>query len=241
MLQFLTLIGTIKEAIFVTKISVKAIVTVSIFVSGLVATTVVLNPNSRIPNALTLLTQIQETANLDTIQATYTVQVSAGIISGPSGIYSYSGTYEGDGEITAGIDLSDLSEDDIQVSWNRITLHLPPPKFTNCVITNFQRTSRSVTLFVGANWNMLYRLATIDAYYSLTEQGLQNQLLEDAEQVAGDILVDILSNATNIREENITIIYAEENRGANSDSDCEPDFPAGWGKEDYNNAWLVLP
>lgn len=216
-----------------------------LLIATVIPTVVIYDIETRIPNASVLLTAINEQAYLDTIQAEYRLVVSAGIIDGPNGIYSYSGNYAGDGEITAGIDLSEIEEDDIIVSRTftsrSIVLNVPPPKFTNCVITNFQRTSRRVTLFVGANWSMLYNLATVDGYYALTDTGLANNLLEQAEEEAGEILAGILSETTKIPLENITINYAVENRGADSDSDCEPAFPLGWGKEDVHYAWVRLP
>lgn len=243
MLWFLGVISSFKEAIGLGKF-------IGYFLGIAITTTVASIPvvviynETRVPNVSVLLTAIHEQAYLDTIQAEYDIVVSAGIIDGPRGIYSYSGNYAGDGEITAGIDLSDIEEGDIVIEgnfWDRsITLNVPPPKFTNCVITNFQRTSRSVTLFVGASWTTLYNLATVDGYYALTDMGLADNLLEQAEEEAGEILAGILSNATSVPLENITINYATENRGVESDSDCEPAFPPGWGKEDVNYAWMRL-
>ena len=243
MLAFLSLIGSFKEAIGIGKFI--GIVIGTTLSATVIPTVVIYNVQSKIPNATVLLTAIHEQAYLDTIQAEYEIHVSAGIISGPNGIYSYSGTYAGDGEITAGIDLSEIEENDIIIERNflerSIILNMPPPKFTNCVITNFQRTSRSITLFVGANWSTLYNLATVDGYYALTDMGLADNLLNQAEVEAFEVLRDILSSATNIPSENINALYATENRGAGSDSDCEPDFPPGWGKEDVNYAWVRLP
>jgi hypothetical protein len=206
--------------------------------TGIVATVQVLNPSSQIPNALTILTHIQNETHLDTVRANYTIQVSSGIIDGNFGTLSFNGEYRGDGEIIAGIDLAQLSENDIFMNDSGgISIHLPPPQFTICAITNFQQVSSSITLF-PADWDILYRLASVDAYASLTERGISDGLLENAEQEAGVTLAGMLSNFLKIETEDITIIYATENRGSGSDTSCTPAFPEGWCKEDRNFSWI---
>jgi hypothetical protein len=208
--------------------------------TGVVYGPQILNALSSTPNALTILTHIQNEANLDTVRANYTIQVSSGIIDGNFGTLSYNGEYRGDGEIIAGIDLGLLTQSDIEYNQNPATLNikLPPPQFTICAITNFQQISSSITLF-PADWDILYRLASVDAYNSLTEQGVENGLLEQAEQEAGRILTEmLLGKFPEIAPEAISITYATMNRGQNSDTSCTPVFPQGWCKEDRNHSWI---
>ncbi len=211
-----------------------------IFVAGLglgVAGAAVINANSAVPNADSLLRSIQDTATLVTEKATYDVYVSSGIIDGFKGANSYSGEFTGTGEIHAGIDFSDMTTENIHYENGVYNIQIPPPKFTTCVLSNFKQISRSATLFL-VDWNRLYDLATIDAYNSVTEQGVEGKLLDLAETKAGDVLVNLVSDLTG---KNTEITYSQEGRGEKSDPRCTPDFPNGWGKEDLNYNWIKLP
>jgi hypothetical protein len=213
---------------------------IGVFVSGMtigVVGAAIINSNSAVPNATALLKSIQETATLVTERATYDIHVSAGIIDGFKGANSYSGEFTGIGEIHTGIDLSEMTQDHITFTDNSYTIQLPPAKFTTCVLSNFSQISHSATLF-SVDWKWLYELATIDAYYATTEQGVEAGLLDLAEQKAGEIVSSIVFNLTG---KEATILYTQEGRGEGSDIRCTPPFPEGWGKEDLNYNWVRLP
>jgi hypothetical protein len=215
-----------------------------IWIGGLVVTlgtaTVawsVISPHSPVPNAAAILRSIQETALLITEQATYDIHVKSGIIEGFAGANTYSGEFRGTGEIHAGVDLADMTEENIVFKDGVFEIIVPPPKFTTCVLSDFRQTWQSPVLFL-ADWNRLRGFATIDAYDAMTYQGVIGGLLDLAEQRAGDVIADIVHNTTTME---VVLHFSEVGRGEKSDPRCTPSFPPGWGKEDVNYFWVRLP
>lgn len=92
------------------------------------------------------------------------------------------------GYVDAGIDLTDLTEDDITITEDTLTIQLPPPELHNCVLNEFESyvVSRETGLFVSAAPEVdaqVRQYAILQFKHAAVEDGIYHEANREAQVV----------------------------------------------------------
>jgi hypothetical protein len=150
------------------------------------------NPQPTILNTPTMLTLVQRQAVLETMRYSFEKVVPVEFAQELGGVGGEKLLYIGVGYITAGVDLSDLSEEAVTTDdAGRVTVTLPPAHLTDCVLdprTSYvYRHDVGFLNFITDVFNDepdLLELAEREAIIAFRESALESGILAQAQTYA---------------------------------------------------------
>jgi hypothetical protein len=148
---------------------------------------------------------------------------------------SFSANYVAVGVITAGIDLTQVSDTDIRYNsfTDTYTLTLPPPHLTFCDVRDVNQYGESLTL-CNVDWDSARQLAEFVALRAFVEDAQNAGILDRAQQQTSLVLGSFVQSLTG---SHVNIEY-REGIVAN-DPACEPEPPGVWTYDSTQNAWIA--
>lgn len=168
-------------------------------------------------NVVAVLDQIQDMSQLTTTRYTYSNYITTEREMPPilAGLYGERLVMVAVGHVTAGIDLSQLTEEDIQTAEGSMTITLPAPELQDCFFneTASYVISRDTGLFAQPIPEMdlaARRFALQESRNNALEAGIMDDARIQAEAVIGE-LINLLNND----DMRINILFAP------ADSDTE--------------------
>ncbi len=216
-----------------------------ILLSGNMAISGILSPiinrfnlpaSANIVSSQTLALSLQGLGQLITVSSEVAkTDIRVSIHEGALNMGYYSANHVAFGSIKAGIDITDFDRDDViyDLQNNSYTLRFPPPIITDCNIEHIDQYDYSLTL-LPADWDTVRQLAEYEAIERFRQDVLEGGILDEARTEASLRLGTFVSELTGSA---VRIEFAEAEAEAEAGDTCQPDFPAGW-KKDEEGAWV---
>jgi uncharacterized protein DUF4230 len=161
--------------------------------------------------------------------------INVSIAQGALEACSFSADHVAQGTIQAGVDLTKLTDDDIQ--YNRATntyvITLPPPELTSCSVDYIRQYNRSFTA-CAVDWDEARLIASYNALTQFRDDAIEGGVLSRAQTEAAVVVSNFVKLLTG---SNVQIVFAPQNATPVLPSVCQPDVPTGW-QQGPNGAWF---
>ncbi|NDJ60916.1 MAG: DUF4230 domain-containing protein [Chloroflexi bacterium] len=197
-----------------------------------------INPptTATVASSTTLVNSIHNMSELVTLEVQLAkANVSVDVWQGLFGGCRFIANHVAEANIRAGIDLTQLEEEDIRYDAlrNQYTLTVPAPHLTSCFVA-VERYADTLPMTCGADWEAVRRLATYTATHELREDAIEGGILERAERETSASLAQFVGT---LLDANVEIVFEKPDEYV-IDASCMPPLPAGWGYAD--NVWRLL-
>lgn len=208
-------------------------------------------PRANVVSTRTLVSAIQPLGQLVSVSSEMSISdVRVGVQQGIGNACGVSASHAVTGGVEAGIDLTGVTEADIEYdeATNTYTITVPEPHLTSCRVDTLQQYGRSFTT-CATNWDELTQLARYTALMQFRNDTLEGGILTRAETEARTVLTNFLGLVTG---GNIVIQFrppiapaAEATSDAALPStpasphaaSCEPAVPPGWRFDPAQGGW----
>lgn len=186
----------------------------------------------------TLLLNIQELGQFVTLSAEF-ANPSVVVRSERQGTFlrcAFTADHVVTGTIEAGVDLSQLTADDIRFNeeTSTYTITLPPANITSCRVDDIiQKDERQS--FCNVSFDEVRRLAQHIAELGFLEKAAEEQVIPRAEAEARDgisAFVGVLTGAQ------VNVEFSQPEVAAALPASCETQPPAGWVQDPRSGLWL---
>ncbi|MCY3832788.1 MAG: DUF4230 domain-containing protein [Chloroflexi bacterium] len=163
-------------------------------------------------------------------------EVEVSVNAGIANLCGHSANHFSFGVIEAGIDFSNIDEDDIEPPILGIlggyNIQLPAPQLTSCRIEYITQYDGSFTL-CGTNWDTVRQLAQYEAMAHFVAEAKENGILARAQEEARYVVENFVSGLTGrpVRAE-----FTKQETELPLPQSCQSIIPSGWVK-DENGAW----
>lgn len=160
--------------------------------------TITPSPTPIPPSAVLARIQAEEKADLVVAEYEFIeTDFHVGVDSGWRGWRSFGGDFVAQGAIEAGIDLTELNEDNIvfNADTESYTLLLPPPQLTTCNVKHIRLVKTDGNL-LNPDFDHLRVLAEIQVMAGFIKRALERGIIDEAKQSAALILEDIARTFT---------------------------------------------
>lgn len=139
------------------------------------------------------------------------------------------------GAVEAGIDMTQISETDLQYDpvRDRYVLTVPAPQLTSCRVEFIRQYDRTTTA-CNADWDEARLLANYEALNSFRDDALEGGILERAQQEASLVLGNFVRLVTG---KQVDIQFRSPEAAAAYPPSCNPDIPEGWRYNPQNGHW----
>lgn len=188
----------------------------------------------------TIVTRVQSAARLTTTEAGFTrSNVRVSIRDGFQNTCGFSVSHRVDGTIEAGVDLSQITEDDITYDTltETYTLTLPPVQLTGCRVDDIEQYNASFTI-CNADWDEARRIGQYEALIGFRDDALESDLLLRAQDDTQTAMVNFLAPLIDSGQLEIVIREREPNDAPVVHASCNPDPPLGWTYDPETGAWI---
>jgi Protein of unknown function (DUF4230) len=209
--------------------------TINSLVSGITGIFTARPPVASVISSQTIVTSIQPMGQLVSVSAQLAkADISIAIQQGALDACSFSANHVAQGTIEAGIDLTKLSEADVQYDQisNTYTVTLPAAQLTSCRIDFIRQYERSLTA-CPVDWDEARLLANYEAINEFRNDSVEGGIIDRAEREAQITLgnfIHLLTGAT------VNIVFKSESSAAFPTS-CIPDIPEGWVLDEATYTW----
>ncbi len=183
----------------------------------------------------TIITGIQPMGQLVSISAQLAkADILVGIQQGALNACGFSANHVAQGTVEAGIDLSNITEDNIQydVLTNTYRLRLPAAQLTSCRVDFIRQYDRSTTA-CAVDWDEARLLANFGALVEFRDDSLEGEITARAEREARMVLGNFVSLLTGAQVE----IVFEGSDTAILPPSCQPEIPQGWSYDETTRQW----
>jgi hypothetical protein len=160
--------------------------------------------------------------------------INVGIAQGSGNVCGFSASHVAQGTIEAGIDFTQVGEDDINYNaeTNTYTVILPAPQLTSCRVDYIRQYDRSTTL-CAVDWDEARLIANYTSLISFRDDSLEGGILTRAQQQSQVVIDAFIQNLTGA---NVEIIF-DAPTGALPAS-CQPEIPQGWTFDAATGGWV---
>jgi hypothetical protein len=196
--------------------------------------------SASVVSSQTIVTGIQPLAQLVTVSVQLAqADIQIGVQSGVGNVCGFSANHVAQGTINAGVDLTQVTEDDVQydAASDTYTITLPSPQLTSCSIDYIRQYERSTTA-CNVDWDEARLLAEYSATINFRDDAVEGGILTRAQAQADTYLEALFSLNT---DANIRIQFAPPDPNITLPPSCQPDVPAGWQYDPTTRAWSALP
>jgi hypothetical protein len=192
----------------------------------------------------TLVTSVQPLGMLVTFRTDSMIEdIRVGIQQNIGNACGIAASHMVTGGVEAGIDLSQITDEDIAFDpiRNVYTITLPAPTLTTCRIDTIQQYNRTFTM-CPVDWDMVRALADYTALIQLRDNAIEGGALERAAVEGALRLTSLLQNVT---DAGIEIVFrdpvppaaAGETEVMPLGASCHPEPPAGWRIDPNTGGW----
>jgi hypothetical protein len=159
--------------------------------------------------------------------------INVGIAQGSGNVCGFSASHVAQGTIEAGIDFTQVGEDDVSynTSTNTYTITLPAPQLTSCRVDYIRQYDRSTTLCV-VDWDEARLIANYTSLIGFRDSAVEGGILSRAEQQSQVVIDAFVQNLTGA---NVEIVFAEPT--GIEPASCQPEIPTGWTVDPATNTW----
>lgn len=192
-----------------------------------------------VQNSQTILVGIQPLGQLVSVSAQLAqAELRVGVTGGALNACGFSTNHVAQGTISAGVDLSRVTADDItfDAASNTYTIRLPYPELTSCSLDYIRQYERSFTS-CNVDWDEARQIASVTALNNFRQQSLEGGILEraagDAQLVLGNF-VQMVSNA------NVVIAFDDPPAEPAIPPSCNPQAPPGWIQDAATGQWTKI-
>ncbi len=210
-------------------------ITLNSLVSNIVGIFTPRTPVASVISTQTIVTSIQPMGQLVSVSAQLAkADIAISIQQGALDSCSFSANHVAQGAVEAGIDLTKVSEGDIQYdeATNTYTVMLPPAQLTSCRIDFIRQYDRSLTV-CAVDWDEARLLANYEAVNQFRTDSLEGGITDRAEQEARVTLGNFIHALTGAT---VNIVFKESTATVLPTS-CTPDIPAGWVLDAASHTW----
>ncbi len=189
-----------------------------------------------IANTRTIVQGIQTMGQLVTIGVELAkADISVSVRQGPLGTSSFTVDHVAQGAVEAGIDLSGITEADVQhdEANNTYTVTLPPARLTSCRVDYIRQYGYSGTI-LPVDRDAARVLAGYVALRDFRDTALEGGILERAQQQAQLVLGNFVRALTGSQQ---VIINFRADAEALLPSSCDPEPPPEWVYIPEDNVW----
>jgi hypothetical protein len=194
-------------------------------------------PVANIISSTTILAGIQPMGQLVSVSAQLAkADIFIGVQQGSFNTCGFSTNHVAQGTIEAGIDLTKVTELNIQYdeTTDTYTILLPAAELTSCRIDFIRQYERSLTA-CNVDWDEARLLANYQAINEFRDDALESGLLDRAEQEARIALGNFITALTGAR---VSIVFAQPDGPPSIPASCQPDVPTGWSYDIAQGAWV---
>lgn len=184
----------------------------------------------------TIVTGIQPLGQLVTVSAQLAkADISVGVSGGGLNACGFSADHVAQGAIEGGVDLAQVTEED--VTYNELTdtytLRLPAPQLTSCRVDFIRQYSRSTTI-CNVDWDEARMLAQYVALNEFRDDALEGGVLDRAALESRLVLSNFIGALTG---SNVQIEF-ETPEAVVMPSSCVPESPERWTFNDQTGTWM---
>jgi hypothetical protein len=196
-----------------------------------------LNPQTtaRVHTSDTVVHSIRPLGQLVSISAQLAkADVHVRIRQGFGNVCGFDASHVAVGTIEAGIDLTQLSPDDVNydAGSDTFTITLPSPQLTSCRVDSIRQYDRSYTT-CRVDWDEARRLAQHLSIIEFRDDAMEGGILDRAHGQAHVVLSNFLQLSTGRQ---VNILFREADTLVIPRS-CEPQVPAGWEFDEEDRRW----
>lgn len=194
-------------------------------------------PVASIFSSRTILTGIQPMGQLVSVGSQLAkADIHIGIQQGALNACGFSANHVAQGSVEAGIDLTQVTENDVRYdeATNTYTVTLPRAQLTSCRIDFIRQYERSTTV-CAVDWDEARLLANYQALNDFRTDAVEGGILTRAESEARVALSNFISALTG---GNVNIVFESAEATPVVPASCQPEIPAGWTYDTSVNAWV---
>jgi len=200
----------------------------------------IINPPARatVTSTPTIVNSIQPLGQLVSISAQIAkADIRVAVQDGFQNACGRTAHHVAQGAIEAGIDLTQVGEDDISYDAfsQTYSVTLPPPQITSCRIDYLRQYDRS-TSACGTDWDNLRVMAQYEAMLEFRQDAVEGGILERAQEEAQITLDNFLGSLTGRRIE-ITFAQPDPEAPLVFPQSCEPEPPGVWSYDADGDYW----
>ncbi len=163
-------------------------------------------------------------------------EVEVSVNAGIANLCGHGANHFSYGVIEAGIDFSNIDEDDISPPvlgiFGGYTIKAPAPQITSCRIEYITQYDGSFTL-CGTNWDTVRQLAQYEAMAGFVDNAIENGILERAKAEASYAVGNFVSGLTG---RSVQVEFEKMEGELELPPSCQSIIPSGWAK-DESGTW----
>ncbi len=189
-------------------------------------------PVASIISTQTIVTGIQPLGQLVSVSSQLAVaDIEVNVSQGALNACAFGANHVVQGAVEAGIDLTQLSENNIRYDAERdvYVITIPPPQLTSCRVDYIRQYERSFTT-CNVDWDEARLIAQYLTLIQFRDTAVEGGILRRAESetrlVLGNFIRLVTGSEVEIVFEEPSLTTAEP--GALYPPSCSPDVPAGW-------------
>ncbi len=193
-------------------------------------------PVATVLSSRTLVQGIQPLGQLVSVSSQLAkADVYVGVGQGALNACGFSANHVVQGAVEAGIDLTQIREENIRYDEARdmYIVTVPAPQLTSCRVDFIRQYDRSFTT-CAVDWDEARLLANYEALVDFREDAIEGGILSRAETETRLVLGNFIRLLTNKRVE---IIFEQATEEAAYPASCTPEVPQGWIFVPENNHW----
>jgi hypothetical protein len=194
-------------------------------------------PAAAVMSSQTIVTGIQPLGQLVSVSAQLAkADIFVGVQQGALNACGFSANHVAQGAVEAGIDLTKISEANIQfdASTDTYTITLPPAELTSCRIDFIRQYDRTLTA-CAVDWDEARLLANYQALTEFRNDAIEGGVLSRAQNEARIALGNFVTALTG---QKVNIIFQAAETTPDAPASCQPEIPAGWTFDSTQNAWV---
>lgn len=192
-------------------------------------------PVANVSSTQTLVTGIQPLGQLVSVSTQLAkADIYVGIQQGTLNTCGFGANHVAQGAIEAGLDLTRLTEADIQYDEVRdvYIINVPAAQLTSCRVDYIRQYDRTTTV-CAVDWDEARLLAQYNALLDFRDDAVEGGILDRAQSEARIVLVNFVRLLTG-RNVEINFIQPETRTIPAS---CNPDTPSGWRLDPLTGQW----
>jgi len=192
-------------------------------------------PVAGIVSSQTIVQGIQPLGQLVSVSAQLAkADVFVGVGQGALNACGFSANHVVQGAVEAGIDLTQIGEDDLRWDAARevYVLTVPEPQLTSCRVDYIRQYEQSFTT-CSVDWDEARLLANYSALIAFRDDSIEGGILNRAETETRLVLSNFVRLLTGYRVE----VVFEPSAEPVYPPSCDPDVPQGWRYDEANGHW----
>jgi hypothetical protein len=191
-------------------------------------------PRASVTSTQTLVQGIQPLGQLVSVSTQLAkADIAVGIQQGVLNTCGFSANHVAQGAVEAGIDLTQIEEDDIRFDTVRsvYVVTVPAPQLTSCRVDYIRQYDRSTTACT-VDWDEARLLASYTALIDFRDDAVEGGILNRAENETRLVLGNFIKLVTG---SSVEIVFDETQQPL--PPSCQPALPDGWFQDPATGGW----